>query len=52
MATTQFDGNRLVSLLEGRECPSCADGRLERGRYKGNEAVICDTCETPRAQLW
>ncbi len=52
MATTQSDGSRLVALLEGRACPSCSDGKLEKGRYKGNEAVICDSCETPRAQLW
>ncbi|WP_254528931.1 HVO_A0556 family zinc finger protein [Natrinema gelatinilyticum] len=43
---------RLLAILEGRPCPSCAEGTLERGRYKGNLAVVCNTCGTPRAQVW
>ncbi|WP_265110222.1 HVO_A0556 family zinc finger protein [Halosolutus halophilus] len=43
---------KLLSMLAGRSCPHCSDGELERGIYKDNRAVICDTCETPRVQLW
>ncbi|SDQ29615.1 HVO_A0556 family zinc finger protein [Natronobacterium texcoconense] len=44
---------RLLSALEGQTCPSCDDdGTLERGRYKGNRAVVCDACDTPRVQVW
>ncbi|WP_323171060.1 HVO_A0556 family zinc finger protein [Natrialba sp. PRR66] len=43
---------QLLSLLEGRPCPACTDGELERDRYKGNRAVVCDSCGTPQAQVW
>jgi hypothetical protein len=42
----------VIGRLEGRKCQWCSDGRLERGTYKGNEAVVCDSCETPAAQMW
>ncbi|GAA0229600.1 HVO_A0556 family zinc finger protein [Haladaptatus pallidirubidus] len=42
----------VIRRLEGEECQWCPDGQLERGTYKGNDAVVCDTCETPTAQLW
>jgi len=42
----------VVRRLEGQDCQWCTDGRLERGRYKGNVAVICEDCDTPAAQLW
>ncbi|WP_458205429.1 HVO_A0556 family zinc finger protein [Haladaptatus sp. NG-SE-30] len=42
----------VIGRLEGRECHWCHDGRLERGTYKGNDAVVCSDCETPAAQLW
>ncbi|WP_165874786.1 HVO_A0556 family zinc finger protein [Natrarchaeobius oligotrophus] len=55
MAKSQQSGGQhgqLLAILEGRSCPSCDDGELERGTYKDNEAVICDDCGTPRAQVW
>ncbi|WP_175607220.1 HVO_A0556 family zinc finger protein [Natrinema saccharevitans] len=42
----------VLEALEGERCSFCDRGRLVRGSYKGNAAVICDTCETPGAQLW
>ncbi|WP_339104235.1 HVO_A0556 family zinc finger protein [Haloterrigena salinisoli] len=42
----------VVDSLEGTSCTFCDDGELERGVYKGKTAVICDSCETPGAQLW
>ncbi|EMA40228.1 HVO_A0556 family zinc finger protein [Halobiforma nitratireducens] len=47
------DRGTVLAALEGRSCPHCdGDGTLERGEYKGNEAVLCDGCETPRVQVW
>ncbi|WP_306056347.1 HVO_A0556 family zinc finger protein [Natronococcus wangiae] len=43
---------QLLVLLEGRSCPSCSDGKLERGEYKDNAAAICDSCGTPQVQMW
>lgn len=43
---------QLLSLLAGRSCPSCPEGELERDVYKDNEAVVCDSCGTPQAQVW
>ena len=42
----------LLAILEGRPCPLCPDGDLERSVYKDNRAVVCDRCGTPRAQVW
>ncbi|WP_174811821.1 HVO_A0556 family zinc finger protein [Salinadaptatus halalkaliphilus] len=46
------DDRRLLDVLEERPCSFCETGTLERGLYKGNNAVVCDNCGTPRAQLW
>ncbi|WP_049926359.1 HVO_A0556 family zinc finger protein [Halopiger goleimassiliensis] len=46
------DDRQLLTILEGRPCPTCSDGELERGVYKDKRAVVCDSCETPRVQLW
>ncbi|PCR92315.1 HVO_A0556 family zinc finger protein [Natrinema ejinorense] len=43
---------RLLAMLEGRSCHHCSEGELERASYKDNRAVICDSCGTPRVQLW
>ncbi|WP_226005465.1 HVO_A0556 family zinc finger protein [Natrinema salinisoli] len=43
---------QLFAILEGRPCPDCAEGELERGRYKNNRAVVCDSCEMPQVQVW
>ena len=46
------DGLQLLAALEGRSCPYCGDGELERTVYKDNRAVVCDRCETPHVQVW
>ncbi|WP_165872050.1 HVO_A0556 family zinc finger protein [Natrarchaeobius halalkaliphilus] len=43
---------RVLVALEGRPCPSCHDGKLERSTYKENRAAVCDCCGTPQAQVW
>ncbi|RZV12508.1 hypothetical protein BDK88_1419 [Natrinema hispanicum] len=43
---------QLLAILTGQSCPDCPDGELERARYKDNQAVVCDCCGTPRAQVW
>lgn len=42
----------VIAALEGQECSFCGDGKLVRNTYKGNDAVICDACDTPGAQFW
>ncbi|MFC3960091.1 HVO_A0556 family zinc finger protein [Halovivax cerinus] len=49
-AAPKTDG--VLHRLRGDRCPHCEDGTLVLGTYKGNRAVLCDDCETPRAQLW
>lgn len=52
MATV--DRMTILHDLEGEDCPSdeqCS-GTLKRGTYKGDEAVICEDCETPVVRLW
>ena len=46
------DHGQLLGRLEGRVCPDCSDGTLEHGTYKDNRAIVCDSCGTPRAQVW
>ncbi|WP_425600753.1 HVO_A0556 family zinc finger protein [Natrinema longum] len=38
--------------LEGSICTFCEEGELLRDSFKGNDAVICDACGTPGAQVW
>ncbi|MFC7214286.1 HVO_A0556 family zinc finger protein [Saliphagus sp. GCM10025334] len=52
MATRIDDGRQLLVALEGQLCPSCRAGSLVRTEYKGNSAVCCEECGTPRVQLW
>ncbi|NUB91486.1 hypothetical protein HTZ84_10705 [Haloterrigena sp. SYSU A558-1] len=42
----------VVDALEGKRCTFCDEGELVQGVYKGKNAVICESCETPTAQLW
>ncbi|MFC6763679.1 HVO_A0556 family zinc finger protein [Natrinema soli] len=46
------DQRQLLAMLEGRSCQYCPDGELERGTYKDNRAIVCDSCGTPRVQVW
>ncbi|SEW03641.1 HVO_A0556 family zinc finger protein [Natrinema salifodinae] len=51
--SSQSGGHRqLLAILEGRSCPNCPDGELERGTYKDNQAVLCNSCGTPQVQVW
>ncbi|WP_222919932.1 HVO_A0556 family zinc finger protein [Natrinema sp. SYSU A 869] len=43
---------QLLTMLEGRSCHHCPDGELEQGRYKDKRALLCDSCGTPRVQVW
>lgn len=48
----QLAEETVLHLLEGRTCDYCDDGTLERGSYKGSDAVICDSCGAPAARIW
>ncbi|SNZ15974.1 hypothetical protein SAMN06269185_2664 [Natronoarchaeum philippinense] len=52
MATV--DRRSVLQKLEGKECPWTEDctGTLERGRYKGDEALVCPDCDTPIVRIW
>jgi len=52
MAKAASDGDAILWRLRGHSCPSCEDGTLVLKPYKGNRAVVCDGCDTPRAQVW
>jgi len=45
-------GSPVLEALEGNMCTFCEAGVLLRDSYKGNQAVICDSCHTPGAQVW
>ncbi|WP_338045779.1 HVO_A0556 family zinc finger protein [Natronorubrum tibetense] len=42
----------LLERLKGNDCQFCTDGSLVPGEYKGNSAVLCQSCQTPAVQLW
>lgn len=50
--TKFLTGQHLLERLENTGCKFCEDGVLVRQRYKGNDAVVCDNCETPTMQIW
>lgn len=52
MARVETQTRQVLDILEGRTCPTCPDGELVREVYKGNRAVVCDSCGTPKAQIW
>lgn len=37
----------VVDQLIGTACEFCEDGNLESGRFKGDLAVLCESCGTP-----
>lgn len=41
----------LINTIEGDECSYCG-GFLSHEPYKGNDAIVCDSCGTPTVQLW
>lgn len=49
--TEATHANYIIEHLEGEPCQHC-EGTLERSTYKDNDAVVCDGCGTPRAQLF
>lgn len=46
------DLHPVIDALEGTDCSFCDGGELVQDSYKGNDAVVCDVCGTPGAQLW
>ncbi len=52
MAKAELGERGVLQQLRGDDCPGCEQGELVLGTYKGNRAVICDHCDTPRAQVW
>ena len=46
-------GRDLLARLDGADCPvpDCA-GVLERRAFKGDDAVVCDDCDTPTLRVW
>ncbi|WP_368085924.1 HVO_A0556 family zinc finger protein [Haladaptatus cibarius] len=42
----------VLTVLHGRTCEYCEAGILTHEEYKGNEAAVCDNCETPAMQVW
>ena len=52
MPRTQSPGRQVLARLEGRACAFCSTGELVRSTYKGNDAVVCEDCGTPRVQFW
>ncbi|MFC4543278.1 HVO_A0556 family zinc finger protein [Halosolutus amylolyticus] len=41
-----------LDQLEDTACTFCDSGLLVRNQYKGNDAVVCNNCETPAMQVW
>ncbi|WP_394740098.1 HVO_A0556 family zinc finger protein [Natronococcus roseus] len=52
MLDSQPGTDRLLETLAGDSCEYCETGTLERGTYKGNQAVICASCGVPGVQVW
>lgn len=52
MSQTQAEDHQLLVALEGQPCHYCDDGTLAPDVYKGNDAVVCQSCDVPHAQLW
>ncbi|USZ67367.1 hypothetical protein NGM10_11565 [Halorussus salilacus] len=42
----------LLAALVGDDCNWCARGTLARGEFKGDDAVVCEECDTPAARVW
>lgn len=40
----------VLAVLEGADCTHCESGTLTRDVYKGDDAVVCETCDTPGAR--
>ena len=43
--------DELRELLSVSRCQYC-DGDLVRGTFKGDEAILCDDCDTPAVRVW
>lgn len=52
MADASIREERFLVRLEGRSCKYCEAGTLERETYEGNDALVCESCGTPQAQIW
>lgn len=45
-------GQHLLACLEASDCRFCDEGTLVSGQFKGNTAVLCDSCGNPVIQMW
>ncbi|WP_309545784.1 HVO_A0556 family zinc finger protein [Natrinema limicola] len=46
------DSHVVLERLTDQTCAFCDDGLLTPGEYKGNQAILCKSCNTPAVQLW
>ncbi|MFA9417891.1 HVO_A0556 family zinc finger protein [Natrinema sp. HArc-T2] len=46
------DAHVVLEQLTDQTCSFCGDGLLTSGEYKGNQAILCESCDTPTVQLW
>ena len=42
----------VLARLVGGDCKWCDGGTLVRRQFKGDAAVVCETCDTPAARVW
>ena len=42
----------VLAVPVGDDCPWCATGTLARGEFRGDDAVVCEECETPAVRVW
>ena len=42
----------VLAALVGDDCNWCATGTLARDEFRGDDAVVCEDCETPAVRVW
>ncbi len=42
----------MLRSLVGDDCCWCTAGTLTRETFKGDDAVVCENCETPAVRVW
>ncbi|NHN60070.1 MULTISPECIES: HVO_A0556 family zinc finger protein [Halorussus] len=50
--SSEVDPDALLAPLVGDGCAWCATGTLARDSFKGDDAVVCESCGTPAARVW
>ena len=51
-ASTQNATETMLADLVGDDCNWCPTGSLTRDEFRGDAAVVCETCETPAVRVW